>query len=196
MQRVWRTPDPDEAMLLASFLRANGLHAWAFDHGMVRLDWLKALAFGGCRIMVDDDEADRARSLLADWRSRALEVPAEPGDQPICPRSGHEGEVDPVPRRIAFAGVIAFCFLPWALPLDLGLEFAGASIESRTLVAVLPTLAWSAIAVPLIVTRLLRDRYWCPACGHRWRAHAEPWVRLAAAVDKASDQTDARAALD
>lgn len=178
MQCVWRTADPEEACIVASFLRSQGVQAWAFDHGMVRLDWFQALALGGCRIMTSAGEAEYARDLMADWRASHFED-AEPLADQCCVRCSSVGAPDPVPRRLAFASVLAF---ELGVP---GVIIVGLSDEQALLSAFIVAFAWPLVAVPAIAIQLLARRFRCISCGHRWRTTPDPFADAARNVEAA-----------
>lgn len=101
MRCAYRTADFSEAHVLEAMLNAAGLGAQVFDRQMVRQDWFQTLAFGGYRIIVEDAEAERAKTLIDNYRSGALAIDDAAEDRPACPRCGMSGQVDPAPRRLA-----------------------------------------------------------------------------------------------
>lgn len=179
MQCVWRTPDPEEAGIIAAFLSSHGVKAWAFDQGMIRLDWFHAFALGGCRIMTSTEDAGRARELVSDWRASRFDDAEAWADQ-RCPHCSSAGAPDPLPRRLAFAFVLAF---ELGAP---GMVIVMLTDERALLWALMVALAWPLVAVPAIASRLLARRMRCIACGHRWRTTPESFAEANRKVAAAS----------
>jgi hypothetical protein len=177
MRRIHTTYDPLEAHLTTAMLREHGIDAWLFDADFVRQDWLKAIAFGGYRIMVSDDFSANAGKVLQEYKNGTLALDDE--QHPACPNCGEQrGIENPSPRRHVFLALIVW---PWIAtiasiawkPSTTQLVFAFASQIGLYLF-----LPWLAIWYFKWPSR-------CGACGYRWRQppmhrHAE-LARLAQA---------------
>jgi hypothetical protein len=89
---------PEDAHLLRLRLEAGGVPAHVQDENTIQMDWLLSNAIGGVRVMVEEEDADRVREILA-------EEPVEgaDSDRPACPDclSTHTAP-DEGPRRFAF----------------------------------------------------------------------------------------------
>jgi hypothetical protein len=167
VQRIFWAAESQDAHIIASLLHGHGIAAWAFDTGIVRVDWRLTLAFGGCRVLAADSDAERARHLVADYRSGALALADADGDYPHCPACDHGvGEDDPVPRRIAFGVLIASSIVftgIFLLPTQIRtsvLSFLFAACLAGTALLLCPGMIGYAI----------KSRFRCSACGHTWRA--------------------------
>jgi hypothetical protein len=163
--RAHWTADSSDAQIVAALLRAHGLRAWAFDTGVVRLDWTQTLAFGGCRVMVADADALQARALLQAYAEGTLAFPSAQTDQPGCPHcGGADADEDPRPRRLVFLVLIA-------APVMLFLN-------SPALVAAW-MLSYLLLIAPGVVDWLIKWRYRCRQCARSWRAPPLPFRTLA-----------------
>jgi transposase-like protein len=160
MRRIHWTAESQDADAVVSLLRGYGIAAWAFDTGVVRLDWWKTLAFGGCRVMVADEDAAAAYQLVSAYRKGELALEDSPDDRPRCPACHHSaGEEDPRPRRMIFAAVIAFEMIVPAVSL-----LAGSCGIATYFILQL------ALIFPGIAAFAIKSRYRCTDCGHAWRA--------------------------
>lgn len=170
MIRTHWTADSSDAQIVAALLQAHGIHAWAFDTGVVRLDWTQTLAFGGCRVMVADADAQQARALLQAYAEGALAFASAQTDQPGCPRCGAaDADEDPRPRRLVFLVLIA------AGSVIAPVVF---SLDSPALVAAW-MLSYLLLITPGVVDRLIKWRYRCRQCARSWRAPPLPFRTLA-----------------
>jgi hypothetical protein len=83
-----------EAHLAKALLVSEGLEAWVLDEHHVSLRWHFAAALGGIKVAVLAADAARARALLAEDRSEALEGISEQslpaGGEERCPACGGE----------------------------------------------------------------------------------------------------------
>lgn len=89
---------PEEAHLLRLRLEAGGVPAHVQDENAAHKGWMLSLANGGVRVMIEEEDAERAREILA-------EEPAAPltEDRPACPGC-FSGNTVPgeTPRRFGF----------------------------------------------------------------------------------------------
>lgn len=147
MQRVYWTVDFLEAHLIAGFLRAEGVDAEIFDVDFIRQDWLGALAYGGYRVVVADEDAAAARQLIAHRQANDFALDEADPNAPVCPRcSSRDTAEDPVPRRIGF----------WFL---LSLAFPIRSIVASVVLFFL-----------MLALASFNGRFRCATCGKRWKA--------------------------
>ncbi|RIL05251.1 MAG: hypothetical protein DCC71_11010 [Proteobacteria bacterium] len=81
-----------EAHLARALLESQGIEAWVLDAQQVGVQWHVAGAIGGIKVAVAPEDAERARTLLAEDRSDALAeideaaLPAPAEER--CPRCG------------------------------------------------------------------------------------------------------------
>lgn len=170
MIRAHWAADSSDAQIVAALLQAHGIHAWAFDIGIVRLDWMQTLTFGGCRVMVADADVQQARALLQAHAEGALAFASAQTDQPGCPHCGAaDADEDPRPRRLVFLVLIAAGSVMAPILLFLG---------SSALVAAW-MLAYLLLIMPGVVDRIVKSRYRCRRCVHSWRAPPLPFRQLA-----------------
>ena len=165
MRRIHWTAEVQDAHVVEGLLRAHGIEAWSFDSGILRLNWMNTLAYGGCRVMVADVDVERALQVVRAYRDGALALPDEDIDIPRCPVcSKCASRDDPAPRRGVFAFLIAYY---WVFPMVFVISSAYSAsrwIEwSSGLLAV-------ALVFPGVVGRLVKSRFRCSSCGYAWRA--------------------------
>jgi len=116
MIRVFRTLDLLEAEIVTQLLRENELDAQLFDVGFVRQDWFGAIAYGGYRVVVQQEDFSGARALLERWQAGEFDIEQVNEsiaiDRVVCPSCGSVHTMEnPWPRRIRFL-VIALLKLP------------------------------------------------------------------------------------
>jgi hypothetical protein len=181
MRRIHWATEVQDAQVVEGLLRAHGINAWTFDSGIVRLNWMNVMAYGGCRVMVADADVERALQIVRAYRDGELALPDEDVDSPCCPACDKgAGQDDPAPRRNVFAFLIAYY---WVLPVMFVIAFAhGASRWIEWSIGLLAV----ALVVPGVVARLVKSRFRCPRCGHAWRAPPQrSFGEMARAVDAA-----------
>jgi len=161
MRRIHTTFDLLEGHTIVAMLREHSIEAWLFDADFVRQDWFKAIAYGGYRILVDDEFVAEAVELLRQYRSGALALLDE--HRRRCPKCAEfAGSDDPWPRRSVFLGLIV-------------LPFAGIGAFSRWAHTPAQFLCLSALlfaalfVLPWFVIRYFKWRFVCERCRHRWR---------------------------
>ena len=92
-----------EALLARSFLESEGIEACVIDETQIRMQWHLAAALGGVKVAVSPGDAARARELLAQDRSEALQELAEqqlsPASEECCPRCGAAVVAESVERK-------------------------------------------------------------------------------------------------
>ena len=89
-RRIHTSYDLLDAHVLTALLREHGIEAWLFDADFVRQNWFAAIAYGGYRIMVREQDAAAARELLQEQRSGQLALPDATG-VPCPPRRAPSG---------------------------------------------------------------------------------------------------------
>lgn len=160
LRRVDTTFDLPEAHIVVGLLRSEGIDAHLFDADFVRQDWFKAIAYGGYRVLVPDEDVSAARERIHAYRELKPEL-SHPDDIPCPSCSSSTYRDDPRPRRWVFAIYILQEFLV------LGILMLTGNAE-RGFMAALVTIAIDTIlAIAAIV--YLKRRYLCDQCGHRWR---------------------------
>ena len=161
LRRVDTTFDLPEAHIIVGLLRSEGIDAYLFDADFVRQDWFRAIAYGGYRILVPDEDLSAARAHTRAYRETNPALSSS--DDAPCPAcSSLNYRDDPRPRRWVFAFYIV-------LP---SIEFAVFALTRRTPVG---QFVWTMftivvfVALALLAIPYLRRRYRCDECGHRWR---------------------------
>lgn len=86
---VERTTTPTEAHILMNCLQAAGVAAHVADANFVQSNWIWSNAAGGVRVLVPAAQVDRAREVIAEFRSGRLELDGEstpaPATVPLPP---------------------------------------------------------------------------------------------------------------
>ena len=115
MQTVGRFWAPSEAYLFAGRLRAEGIVAFTAGDQHVSNNWMAAIALGGVRVQVPNDEIEHARDVFADCQEGRYEDMLERmfGDIanrhcPACGSGRYEAEL--VPWHVAL-GLLLMPFL-------------------------------------------------------------------------------------
>jgi len=104
MVTIGRFTKPEDAHLVRTRLAAGGVESFLRDEHTVQMYWLYSDAMGGVRLQVLDQDAARAREILAE---PAEELSDE--DRPACPECGAEDVVhDETTRRVSFLSVLLF----------------------------------------------------------------------------------------
>ena len=179
LRRVDTTFDLPEAHIVAGLLRSEGIEAHLFDAGFVRQDWFKAIAYGGYRILVPDDDVSAAREFIRSYREQKPAL--SHADDPPCPTcSSSTYRDDPRPRRWVFA-------IYWMHQLVVAAILLRAGSAERGVVVALVTIAVDVLLATIAISYLKR-RFLCDQCGHRWRdprrfSYASLESASAAAVD-------------
>jgi hypothetical protein len=75
MKTVARFQLPEEAHLLRGYLEAGGVKASVLDEHVVQLFWHYSNAIGGVRVVVSDNDYERAVELFEVRREAALRDP-------------------------------------------------------------------------------------------------------------------------
>ncbi len=57
--------EPIEAHIVKAMLEDNGIHCFVKDEYMVNMNWLYSNAVGGVKVMVGDDDYEKALELIA-----------------------------------------------------------------------------------------------------------------------------------
>lgn len=160
IRRIYTTYDLLEAHVITAMLREHGIEAWLFDADFVRQNWFKSIAFGGYRIVANDESVADAKEILQQYRNGSLALPEE--HRMICPRCKQQcGSGDPQPRRNIFLAIILF---------DLGVT--GAFLfwrASETQIAALLAVHVGYLVLPWLAIWYFKWPVRCDACGHRWR---------------------------
>jgi hypothetical protein len=111
MRRAYWSIDFFDAQIVADFLRQQGIEAWVFDEGLVRQNWLQAIAYGGFRVVVADADQAQAVQWVARWHAGEFALAPNDLDEAKCPRCGsHATEANPWPRRLGFVALNLFLF--------------------------------------------------------------------------------------
>lgn len=98
---------PEEAHLLRMRLEAGGVRAFIQDENLIQLHWLYSNAIGGVRVQIAEADREQAIEILNEKQDH------EPPDavNRSCPYCGStDVGPDELPRRIAFAIMIALSF--------------------------------------------------------------------------------------
>lgn len=140
-----------EAEAARSVLEATGIETFIDNENIVAIDWLMSNAVGSIKVLVREEELERAREILAELPAA---LPAEvqfekpPVRAPLaCPECG-SGDVKRIPRLRLFA---LFVFIAFALGYAFDqFDFAMAG----------------AFAAALIM--MLVPSHQCRECTHRW----------------------------
>jgi hypothetical protein len=96
----------EDAHLLRLRLEAGGVPAHVQDENTVTVNWMLSNAIGGVKVLIEEEDAERAREILA-------EHPDETPDpsRPVCPRcQSPDTAPDEGPRRRSFLAVLLFNF--------------------------------------------------------------------------------------
>lgn len=89
-----------EAEVARSALRASGIEVDIADSNIIAMDWLASNALGGLKLVVRQEDAERAVQILAGHDDDSMEVEAVPvaEDEPVvCPRCSSP-DITPIPR--------------------------------------------------------------------------------------------------
>jgi Putative prokaryotic signal transducing protein len=95
-----------EAMVAKSMLDSAGIESFLGDENLVRLDWFYSNLVGGIKLMVREQDAETARSVLERNIPEKLEVTGV-GEyaQPPCPKCGSlDVSFDEMNKQIAYTG--------------------------------------------------------------------------------------------
>ena len=130
-----------EADVARALLESYGIECWLLDEIQVQQRWYLANALGGVKLAVAPAHAYRARELLGEDHSAALdeipesELPAHPSEQ--CPQCG--GGDTRVSERLRLPG-------PFGWLVSLGFLIVGF----------------------LVPRRRIEQSYSCSSCSHAW----------------------------
>lgn len=172
MRRIYWAAEAQDAQIVEALLRGHGIGAWSFDTGIVRLDWLKTLAFGGCRVMVSDADEERAHRVVAAYRDGDFALTHEEVEHPCCPYChGFDTEEDPRPRRMIFLILI------FSGPLVVVLSFLLKASSAISLFAVACVTFGIALIFSGIAAWVVKSRFRCTSCGRAWRAPPQQTFR-------------------
>jgi hypothetical protein len=152
-------------------LREHGAAVWAHDVDIVRQDWFKMIAFGGFRLVADDESVAQAQATLAQYRDGSLALAEDDAD--VCPKCSKARVAhDPQPRRNVFLALIFLWLVPAALLLSLNASTTSEIMAAFALqVPLYLSLPWLAIAY-------FKWRLRCTDCGFRWRERPQPHAEL------------------
>ena len=95
-----------EALVAKSMLDSAGIESFLSDENLVRLDWFYSNLVGGIKLMVREEDAETARTVLERNIPEKLEVTGV-GEfvQPPCPRCGSlDVAFDGLDKKIAYTG--------------------------------------------------------------------------------------------
>jgi hypothetical protein len=97
---------PEDAHLLRLRLEAGGVPAHVQDENTATVNWMLSDAIGGVKVLIEEEDAERAREILAD-------EPGEVADpsRPVCPRC-QSPDTSPAdgPRRRSFLSMLLLGF--------------------------------------------------------------------------------------
>ncbi len=85
MKTVARFHKVEEAYLFRSYLESEDIAAFVFDEYVPQVQWLWTQAIGGIRVLVGDEDAERAVELYRGYESRVNAAPSVVGDVKIWP---------------------------------------------------------------------------------------------------------------
>jgi hypothetical protein len=161
IRRIHTTYDLLEAHLITAMLREHGVDAWLFDADFVRQDWFKSIAFGGYRIVANDDSIADANEILRQYKNGGLALPEE--HRLVCPRCSQEdGSGDPQPRRNVFLAILLFDLVA-AIAFS---QLRGSEAQIASFIALQFGLYF---VLPWLAIWYFKWPSRCDACGHRWR---------------------------
>lgn len=186
MRRIhWAAEAPD-AHIVEALLRSHGIGAWSFDTGIVRLDWLKTLAFGGCRVMVADADAEQAYRVVIAYRDGELALADEAVERTCCPHCHSiDSQDDPRPRRLIFLILI------FSDPLVAVLSFLLRTSTAISLFAAACIAFNIALILPGVAAWVVKSRFRCISCGHAWRAPPQQtFAEMSRSVDSHRSESD------
>jgi len=104
---VGRYSGVPEALVAKSMLDSAGIESFLSDENLVRLDWFYSNLVGGIKLMVREEDAETARTVLEKNIPEKLEVTGI-GEyvQPPCPRCGSlDVSFDGLDKQIAYTGL-------------------------------------------------------------------------------------------
>src|SRR5260370_5583766 len=95
-----------EALVAKSMLDSAGIESFLGDENLVRLDWFYSNLVGGIKLMVREEDAETARTLLEKNIPEKLEVTGVGRDgKPPSPKCGSlDVSLDGLDKRIAYTG--------------------------------------------------------------------------------------------
>lgn len=113
-----------EAHLAKSLLASEGIDAWVLDAGQVGVQWHVAGALGGIKVGVREEDAERARAVLAEDYSSSLagieEETLPAAEEERCPRCGSSATISSQtterPDRWSWASMSFFFLLGLLVP--------------------------------------------------------------------------------
>lgn len=165
MQRIDWAAETQDAQIVEGLLRVHGIDARSFDTGVVRLNWLQTLAYGGCRVMVADADVEAARRIVDAYRNGGFALADDEVERPCCPTCRQcAGEEDARPRRAMFLLLLVYelIFVPIFLLIKTPIAmtwFAAACVFFNF-----------ALVYPGFAAWVIKSRFLCANCGHAWRA--------------------------
>jgi hypothetical protein len=139
-----------EAYLAQSKLESEGIDVFVFDDKLVGVNWLYSNAVGGVKLKVKESDARRAMEALREDLSYA-EPPTEMESlkEDISEEAPSLDEETPEPQS---APSCPRCLSP--------------AVVSENFSRRIVFLSWLLLGFPL---PLLRRRWFCQSCGHRWK---------------------------
>lgn len=113
-----------EAHLARALLEAEGIDAWVLDAEQVGVQWHVAGAIGGIKVAVREEDAYRARAVLAEDYSAQLDDTEEASlpaaSEERCPRCGSTAirsiETAQPPTAVSWVSMTAFFLLGLLVP--------------------------------------------------------------------------------
>lgn len=159
---VARFQSVGEAEIARSALDAAGIDVALDDENFIAVDWLAANAVGGVKLVVREEDRDRAATVLASPAADAAALDAEPEEMVVratapveqtrCPSCGG-ADFQPIPRLRIFGLV---CIALAAVGYIFGqFEMVLAAIAAAAIIA------------------LIAPSHRCAACGERLNARVE-----------------------
>ena len=95
-----------EAEIARSALRASGIEVAIADEHIIAIDWLASNAVGGVKLLVREEDRDRAARIIAGGEveedALADDVDDSSDDEELCPNCA-SAELVPIPRLKIFA---------------------------------------------------------------------------------------------
>ncbi len=85
METVTTFHKGEDAYLFRAFLESEGIQAHVFDEYVLQMQWLYTAAVGGVRVVVDEEDLERAMELLEAYEETVTASPQVVGDVKVWP---------------------------------------------------------------------------------------------------------------
>jgi len=105
-----------EAEFARTSLEAEGIATFLENENLIRLDWLYMNALGGLRLLVRDEDAARAREILAQPESASISSESPETAAESCPSCGSQSTVATETRRRITHVLWLLTGVPWIRP--------------------------------------------------------------------------------